>query len=143
MGKGNPKGTLSHTDSERLRMCNQHMARHYKDLVAWQKAMLVSQIYLLSSRFPKHELYSLTNQIRRAAVSVPSNIAEGQAHFSKREFAHFLRHARGSLAEVETQIIIAQSLGYTPDGQADGILDSIDELNRVLAGLLNSLENAA
>ena len=80
------------------------MAQHYKDLIAWQKAMdLVVEIYATTEQFPSREKFSLTDQIRRAAVSVPSNIAEGQAHYSHREFLHFLRHSRGSLAELETQ----------------------------------------
>jgi len=87
------------------------MAQHFKDLIAWQKAMdLVQTFYEVTERFPKREVYSLTDQIRRAAVSVPSNIAEGQAHFHHREFLHFLQHARGSLAELETQLLIAQRL---------------------------------
>src|SRR2546426_3765214 len=85
------------------------MAQHYKDLIAWQKAMdLVVEIYATTEQFPSREKFSLTDQIRRAAVSVPSNIAEGQAHYSHREFLHFLRHSRGSLAELETQILIAE-----------------------------------
>jgi four helix bundle protein len=70
-------------------------------------------MYRITDAFPKREVYSLTDQIRRAAVSVPSNIAEGQAHFSKAEFLHFLRHSCGSLAELETQILIAERLQYT------------------------------
>ena len=71
------------------------MAQHYKDLIAWQKAMdLVNAIYDATDSFPKRETYSLTDQIRRAAVSIPSNIAEGQAHYSNREFLHYLRHSR-------------------------------------------------
>ena len=85
------------------------MAQHYKDLIAWQKAMdLVAGVYSITECFPSKERFGLTDQMRRAAVSVPSNIAEGQAHFSKLEFRHFLRHARGSLAELETQRLIAQ-----------------------------------
>ena len=88
------------------------MAQHYKDLIAWQKAMdLVESVYKVTEAFPKREVYSLTDQIRRAAVSIPSNIAEGQAHFTNREFVHYLRHSRGSLAELETQLLIAQRLG--------------------------------
>jgi four helix bundle protein len=84
------------------------MAKYFKDLLAWQKAVdLVAEIYDLTESFPRREVYSLTDQIRRAAVSVPSNIAEGQAHYNTREFVHFLRHARGSLAELETQLLIA------------------------------------
>jgi four helix bundle protein len=89
------------------------MARHYKDLVAWQKGMdLVVSTYKVTEEFPKREVYSLTGQIRRAAVSIPSYIAEGQAHYSKWEFAHFLRHSRGSLAELETQVRISLRLHY-------------------------------
>jgi four helix bundle protein len=85
----------------------------FRDLVVWQKGMaLVTEIYRLSQRFPKDELYGLASQIRRAAVSIPSNIAEGRGKSSKGEFQQFLHHSRGSLAEVETQIIIAQNLGY-------------------------------
>jgi four helix bundle protein len=79
------------------------VAKHYKDLIAWQKAMdLVSALYDATEGFPKRKVYSLTDQIRRAAVSVPSNIAEGQARSSPREFCRFLRHSRGSLMELET-----------------------------------------
>jgi len=74
------------------------MAQHFKDLIVWQKAMdLVADVYRITDTFPKREVYSLTDQMRRAAVSVPSNIAEGQAHYSKPEFLHFLRHSSGSL----------------------------------------------
>jgi four helix bundle protein len=85
------------------------MAQHYKNVIAWQKSMdLANAIYDVTEAFPKRETYSLTDQMRRAAVSIASNIAEGQAHFSRREFRHFLRHSCGSLAELETQIVIAQ-----------------------------------
>src|SRR5664279_2233784 len=91
------------------------MAQHFKDLVVWQKAMdLVTEIYELTDRFPKREVHSLTDHIRRAAVSVPSNIAEGQAHYSHKEFRHFLRHSAGSLAELETQLLLGERLRY-PD----------------------------
>ena len=82
----------------------------------------------------------MTDQIRRAAVSVPSNIAEGQAHFSKREFLHFLRHSRGSLAEVETQILIAHRQKYLNDAQVALLLKQADEVSRILSGLINSLK---
>lgn len=116
------------------------MAQHYKDLIAWQKAMdLVVEIYTATDQFPSRERFSLTDQIRRAAVSVPSNIAEGQAHFSKREFLHFLRHARGSLAEVETQMLLAQRLKYLSSNEAERISKSVDELGRIMSGLIRSL----
>jgi four helix bundle protein len=85
----------------------------YKDLIVWQKAMdLTEMVYQATKAFPREELYGLTNQVRRAAVSIPSNIAEGQARQSTAEFRNFLSLARGSLAEVETQLMIAQRLGY-------------------------------
>lgn len=117
------------------------MARHYKDLIAWQKAMdLVAALYDATEAFPKREMYSLTDQMRRAAVSVPSNIAEGQAHYSDREFRHFLRHSRGSLAELETQILIAQRREYLSETQAAELLKRADEVGRILNGLIDSLQ---
>ena len=87
--------------------------KSFHDLVAWQKAMeLVTEIYKSSQKFPKEEIFGLTSQIRRAAVSIPSNIAEGRGKSSTGEFQQFLYHARGSLAEVETQVFIAINLGY-------------------------------
>jgi four helix bundle protein len=120
------------------------MAQHYKDLIAWRKAMdLVSATYDATDGFPKRETYSLTDQIRRAAVSIPSNIAEGQAHYSSREFLHFLRHARGSLAELETQLLIAQGRHYLTDEQTRELLKRAEELSRILSGLINSLRQKA
>jgi four helix bundle protein len=115
------------------------MAQHYKDLVAWQKAMdLVVDVYGATEGFPSRERFSLTDQIRRAAVSVPSNIAERQAHFNKREFLHFLRHAR-SLAEVETQMLLAQRLKYLSQAEAEKLSKQVDELGRIMSGLIRSL----
>ena len=120
------------------------MAKHYKDLIAWQKAMeLVNAVYDATEGFPRREMYSLTDQIRRAAVSIPSNVAEGQAHFSNREFLHFLRHSRGSLAELETQLLIALHRKYLTDEQAQELLKRADELSRILSGLINSLMQRA
>jgi four helix bundle protein len=117
------------------------MAQHYKDLIAWQKAMdLVTVLYDATENFPKRETYSLADQMRRAAVSIPSNIAEGQAHFSRREFRHFLRHSSGSLAELETQILIAQRRNYLTETQAGELLRRTHEVGRILSGLLNSLK---
>ncbi|HYL11605.1 MAG TPA: four helix bundle protein [Terriglobales bacterium] len=109
------------------------MAQHYKDLIAWQKAMdLVTEVYKVTDSFPRREVYSLTDQIRRAAVSVPSNIAEGQAHYNKREFLHFLRHSSGSLAELETQLLIAQRVSYASTDDLQGLLERVSELGRIL-----------
>ena len=119
------------------------MAGSYRDLVAWQKGLdLVVEIYRITERFPKSEIYGLTRQLRRAAVSVPSNIAEGQAHFSRQKFRHFMRHSRGSLAELETQVLIAQKLGFLEERIAARALQRIDEVNRILAGLIASLNSA-
>jgi len=127
--------------TERLVVSYSAMAQHYKDLIAWRKAMdLVSAIYDVTDTFPKRETYSLTDQIRRAAVSIPSNIAEGQAHYSNREFLHFLRHSRGSLAELETQLLIAQRRNYLSEPKATELLKQADELSRILSGLINSLK---
>ena len=101
---------------------------------------LANSVYDATEGFPRREIYSLTDQMRRAAVSVPSNIAEGQAHYSNREFLHFLRHSRGSLAELETQVIIAQRRNYLSEDQAADLLKRADEVSRILSGLINSLK---
>jgi len=85
-------------------------------------------------------VYSLTDRIRRAAVSVPSNIAEGQAHFSKAEFSLFLRHSAGSLAELETQLLIAERLEYTDHDQIQALLKQVIEVGKLLNGLISSLK---
>ena len=101
----------------------------HRDLVAWQKAMsLVRDIYRHSENFPKHEVYGLASQLRRAAVSIPSNVAEGANRNSRREFHQFVGTARGSLAEVETQVEIARDLAYVPDQVAKDLLQRIAEL---------------
>src|ERR1022692_2758063 len=108
-----------------------YMGESYRDLIAWRKAMdLVTDVYGVTQAFPRNELYGLTNQLRRAAVSVPSNIAEGQARFSRKEFHHFLSQARGSLAEIETQLTIAENLGYVDPNQTRSLLDKASELAR-------------
>ncbi len=116
------------------------MGQHFKDLVVWQKAMeMVTEVYKLTDSFPKREVYSLTDQIRGAAVSVPSNIAEGQAHHNNREFVHFLRHSSGSLAELETQLHIAERLGYADTTSVERILQRVNEVGRILNGLIGSI----
>ncbi len=116
------------------------MGLSYRDLIAWQKAMdFVAEIYATTKLFPKDELYGLTNQLRRAAVSVPSNIAEGQGRLSPGEFRQFLGTARGSLLESETQVMIASRLGYISGEQASCLLNRSAEVGRVLNGLLASV----
>lgn len=112
----------------------------YKQLIAWQRAMsLCKQIYRISSHFPGDERFGLTNQIRRAAVSVASNIAEGQGRGTTRDFLHFLDIANGSRQEVETQLLLAIELEFVTPEQTAGGLDLIAELGRVLSGLRASL----
>jgi four helix bundle protein len=115
--------------------------RNYRDLIAWQKAMnLVEAVYRTSRQFPKEELYALSSQIRRAAVSVPSNIAEGEGRGSPREFAQFLRIAHGSLREVETQVLIAERLSYINGKEAASLLDVTAEVGRLITGLVRSMK---
>jgi four helix bundle protein len=117
--------------------------RSFRDLIAWQKAMsLVTEIYRVTRSFPSEEMFGLVSQMRRAAVSIPSNIAEGQARASSGEFRQFLGHARGSLAELETQILLAQNLNYCTAAQASALLESAMEVGKVLNGLLAALKNS-
>lgn len=104
---------------------------------------LVEEIYTATQRFPQQELYGLTSQVRRAAVSVPSNIAEGHGRSGSREFIHRLSIALGSLAEVETQVLIAKRLGYIGAKETERILDLSAETARITIGLRNSLERNA
>ena len=117
------------------------MGKSYRDLVAWQKAMdLVTAVYRLTASFPREEIYGLVSQMRRAAVSIPSNIAEGQGRHGRAEFRHFLRQANGSLMELETQASIAERLGYASADTVAVILQDAAEIGRVINGLIHSLE---
>ena len=112
----------------------------YRDLIAWQKAMdLVEEIYTATRVFPKDELYGLTSQVRRASVSVPSNIAEGQGRLTPGEFKQFLGHARGSLLETETQISLAGRLHYISPEDMSRLLRLSEEVGRILNGLIASI----
>jgi four helix bundle protein len=114
--------------------------RHYSDLIVWQKAMdLVTELYRATEPFPQREMFGLTNQLRRAGVSIPSNIAEGQGRGTTKDFLNFLYVARGSLQEAETQILIASRLGYVGDECRDSLLARTAEVSRILNGLINSL----
>jgi four helix bundle protein len=116
--------------------------QRYRDLIAWQKAMdLVVRVYDLTDPFPPKELYLLTSQIRRAAVSVPSNIAEGQGRRTTREFARHLSIARGSIQELETQVILATKLNYMTESVRSELLERTSETSRLVTGLLRSLRN--
>ena len=100
---------------------------------------LVLDVYRSTQTFPKTETYGLVSQLRRAAVSIPSNIAEGQARLSTGEFRQFLGNARGSLVEVETQVLLARELGYLERDESEKLLAAAAEVGRILNGLLNSL----
>lgn len=114
------------------------MKRKHHELRAWQDAIsLVKDIYQITASFPKEEIYALTSQMRRAAVSIPSNIAEGAARTGDKEFLQFLSISRGSLSELETQLIIAKELGYMLS--LDDIILKIDGLFGLLGGLMKSL----
>ena len=116
--------------------------RNYSDLLAWQKAMdLVELIYKATAQFPKEEIYGLTNQLRRAVVSVPSKIAEGQGRSSVLDFRRFLAISYGSLREVETQLLIAQRLHYLTPAQTELLMNLAGEVGRLINGLSKSLEN--
>jgi four helix bundle protein len=117
------------------------VSESYRDLIAWQKAKaLALEVYLCTRKFPKDEIYGLTSQMRRAAVSVPSNIAEGKGRYSKKELVQFLFHARGSLLELETQLSIAHDLKYMDSVTFCHFEGKTQELGRILNGLLNRFQ---
>jgi four helix bundle protein len=118
-------------------------ARNYRDLVAWQKGMdLVTSVYDATRTWPKEETFGLVNQVRRAVVAIPANIAEGQGRFGAKEFQHYLSIAYGSLREVETHVLIAQRLDYLTVAHSEQLLDQAAEVGRVLLGLLRSLRTS-
>jgi four helix bundle protein len=116
------------------------MAEGYRDLVVWQKAVQLSvELYRLTSLFPKEETYGLTSQLRRAGVSVASNIAEGWGRQSDGEYKHFLGMARGSNLELQTQLVIAGKLGYANDAAIRSAESLSQEVGRMLVGLMRSV----
>jgi len=113
--------------------------RSHRDLEVWKRAMdLAVEVYRQTARFPTDERYGLKGQMRRAAVSVPSNIAEGAARGTRRDFERFLRMALGSLAELETQWLLAQGLALVPQ-EEDGILRRIKQIRVMILGLIRNL----
>lgn len=118
--------------------------KHYRELVVWQKGIdLAEAVYRLTRRFPKEELFALTSQLRRAVISVPSNIAEGQGRGSTKEFVQFLNIANGSLQETETQLILADRFDYISSGELAEVLDRSAEVGRMNQGLIRSLARRA
>ena len=112
----------------------------YRELIVWRKSVdLVTEIYTATAKFPREEVFGLTSQLRRCAVSVPSNIAEGQGRATKGEFIQFLSHARGSLFELETQLYIAGKLGYLSHERLQDLEVQAEEVARILNGLLSKL----
>jgi four helix bundle protein len=112
----------------------------YEDLIAWQKAKaFATEVYRATETFPKTEIYGLTSQLRRAAISVPSNIAEGQGRLTKGEFCHFLGQARGSLLEVETQLSIAVDLNLLPEAEFRKLKAKSLEVRKILNGLIEAM----
>jgi four helix bundle protein len=117
--------------------------QNYKDLVVWQKGIaLAKAIYQLTSEFPSEEKFGRVSQMRRAAVSIPSNIAEGQARHTTGEFIQFISHAEGSVAELETQLILGIELGFAIADKAKPTFSLLDEIRRMLNGLRRKLSGA-
>ncbi len=116
------------------------MSESYRDLIAWQKAMaLVTRVYAVTDPFPQREIYGLTRQVREAAVSVPSNIAEGKGRQTKKDYLQFLYRARGSLLETETQLEISRNLKFLNDELFASISEQASEVGRVLNGLISNV----
>lgn len=115
---------------------------HFKEVIVWQKSIdLVTKIYKVTEKFPSSEIYGLTSQ-RRASVSIPSNIAEGNTGRSKADYVQFLRIARGSCSEVETQIIISKNLGFIDEINFNELSSNIIEISKMLNALINSLKDS-
>ena len=120
------------------------MSGTYKDLEAWQCAMeLVLEVYRSTAKLPREEVFGLTSQLRRAAVSVASNIAEGKGRFSDRELSQFLAVARGSIFEIETQATIAMDLEFLGEPQGQELLKLCAKVGRLLNGLIRSVRKPA
>ena len=114
--------------------------QNYKDLVVWQKGIsLAKAVYQLTTQFPGEEKFGLIAQMRRAAISIPSNIAEGQARHTTGEFIQFISHAEGSTAELETQLILSIELGFTEAKSTKALFILLDDIRRMLNGLRRKL----
>jgi four helix bundle protein len=117
-----------------------HSVKTYRDLIVWQRGIkLAKAVYQLTQTFPQHEIFGLTNQIRRACVSVPSNIAEGQGRQHRKEFMQFLYTSVGSLSELDTQLVLAEEFGYVNHEILAPIFNEIGEIRKMLFGLIHSL----
>lgn len=116
------------------------MIKDYKDLIVWQKAMeATAEVYKLAKLLPKEETYALSDQMRRAAISIPSNIAEGQARNSSKEFNQFLAIAKGSKAELETQLLLCVKVGYLTDNDIASAINLLIEIGKIINTLQQKL----
>lgn len=116
--------------------------RNFREYKVWKDAIDLSiEVYRLTENFPKHEVYALANQLQRAIVSIPSNIAEGSAKQSELDFAHFLEFALGSAYEAETQLQIAVKLGYVQQNEHDSVIMKLQSIEKRLSSLINKLRN--
>ena len=116
--------------------------KNHKDLEVWKKSVaFVTEIYRISKSFPKEEIYGLTSQLRRAAVSIPSNIAEGAARQSNKDFERFLFISLGSISEVETQLIISKNLEYLNENEFETLQNKLIEMRKMLLGLIKYFDN--
>ncbi|MBQ6972273.1 MAG: four helix bundle protein [Synergistaceae bacterium] len=116
-------------------------ARHYRELIVWQKAMKAARLtYSLVKKLPKEELYSLSDQMRRAAVSIPSNIAEGQARNTTKDFLHFLAIANGSRTELETQLLLCVEIGYLTEQEISETWNLLQEVGKMLHTMMRTLQ---
>jgi four helix bundle protein len=114
--------------------------KSFRDLEIWKRSMaLVEEIYKVTKSFPEEEIYGLTSQLRRAAVSIPSNIAEGFARFHNKEYRRFLYMSFGSCAELTTQIIIVSRLQYSTERTAESLIDEVDQISRMTMSLIKKL----
>jgi four helix bundle protein len=119
-----------------------HKSRSYRDLEVWKLSIeFVKEMYVVTNNFPTTEIYGLTNQIRRAAVSIPSNIAEGQGRNSAKEFKQFLAISLGSMAELETQLIISNSIGYIGENELNNFLEKLDRIRKMIKSLSSKISN--
>ena len=118
----------------------ENKVRTHRDLDVWKKSIdLVTSIYKFTADYPKDEMYGLTSQIRRCAVSIPSNISEGSARTTRKDFSHFLAIALGSIAELETQLIISKNLNYLPDSVLNELMSELISIRRMTLGLRKSI----
>jgi four helix bundle protein len=119
------------------------MGKPHHNLEVWKRSLnFVTKIYKITAKYPNEEKFGLVSQMRRAAVSIPSNIAEGAARNSKKEFINFLHIAQGSSAELETQILISRNLSFIAPSDTDPLLQELEEVSRMIIGLQNSLRSS-